>query len=93
MFGTPTTAFGDIGMQVDGQGSPEGGRDAARRSAHEEILRRCIDAASTGLAMFDREIRYLAASHTYRDGHGLGDQGIIGRCIYDVLPERAARPP
>ena len=78
-------------MQADGKGIPEPGQEAARHSERAEILRRCIDAAPTGLAMFDREMRFLAASRTYRDGHGLGDQDIIGRCIYDVLPERAGR--
>ena len=78
-------------MQADGQGLSESGRSAAGHTERAEILRRCIEAAPTGLAMFDREMRFLAASRTYRDGHGLGDQDIIGRCVDDVLPERAAR--
>ena len=55
------------------------------------ILRRCIEAAPTGLAMFDREMRYLAASRTYREAQHLGDQNIIGHCVYDLRPECAAR--
>jgi PAS domain S-box-containing protein len=78
-------------MQADGQGISEDGGTAAGHTERAEILRRCIEAAPTGLAMFDREMRFLAASRTYRDGHGLGDQDIIGRCVDDVLPERAAR--
>jgi PAS domain S-box-containing protein len=78
-------------MQAEGQHIPERGGEAARHSESEEVLRRCVDAAPTGLAMFDREMRYLAASRTYRDGHGIGDQDIIGRCVYDVVPDYALR--
>ena len=37
--------------------------------------------------MFDREMRYLAASRRFRDDFGLGDQELMGRCHYDVFPE------
>ena len=82
--GLPTTAFGDTGCKRKGGTYLKAG---VRPPATARARKCCVDAAPTGLARFDREMRYLAASHTYRDGHGLGDQDIVGRCVYDVVPE------
>ncbi|OYW54570.1 MAG: hypothetical protein B7Y80_05830 [Hyphomicrobium sp. 32-62-53] len=49
-------------------------------------LRLFIDQAPVAIAMFDREMRYLAASHRWHQDYGLGGIDLIGRCHYDVFP-------
>ena len=52
----------------------------------EERLRLFIAHAPMGIAMFDREMRYIAASDRWRLNHGLeGD--VIGLCHYDLFPD------
>jgi PAS domain S-box-containing protein len=60
-------------------------RDAQKES--EERLRLFIDYAPAALAMFDREMRYIAVSRRWLQDYGLGGQDIIGLCHYDVFPE------
>ncbi len=53
----------------------------------EENLRRFTDAAPVAIAMFDREMRYLAASRRFRDDYHLGPQEVIGHSHYEIFPE------
>jgi PAS domain S-box-containing protein len=46
-----------------------------------------IQYAPAALAMFDRNMRYLAASNRWLENYHLQDQAFIGRCHYDVFPE------
>ncbi|MCB9422285.1 MAG: PAS domain S-box protein [Ardenticatenaceae bacterium] len=57
----------------------------------EERLRLFIDHAPASLAMFDREMRYLAASRRWLADFGFDDRDVIGRCHYDVFPEITER--
>ncbi|MGZ4959498.1 MAG: PAS domain S-box protein [Methylomonas sp.] len=46
-----------------------------------------IQYAPAALAMFDPEMRYLAASARWLEDYRLQGQEIIGRCHYDIFPE------
>ncbi len=42
------------------------------------------------MAMFDREMRYLAVSDRWRGDYGLGDRDVIGLNLYELMPEADA---
>lgn len=50
-------------------------------------LRLFIERAPVPLAMFDRQMRYLAVSRRWRESFGFEEQDIIGRAHYEVMPE------
>jgi PAS domain S-box-containing protein len=53
----------------------------------ERTLRRFTEDAPVAIAIFDSEMRYLAASQRYRDEYHLGNQELAGRSHYEVFPE------
>jgi PAS domain S-box-containing protein len=55
--------------------------------ASEARLRLVIEHAPQGVALFDREMRYLFASRKWRDDYRLGDGDWSGKCHYDLFPE------
>ncbi|WP_346285691.1 PAS domain S-box protein [Zoogloea sp.] len=58
----------------------------AALSDSAERLQLLIDHAPASLAMFDRHMHYLAVSQRWIDDHALGDQALVGRAHYDILP-------
>jgi CheY-like chemotaxis protein len=69
---------------------------ARRREHHERRrmeaeldanVRRLVEQAPLCIAMFDREMRYLATSQGWIAAYGRGYPDLIGRCHYDVCPD------
>jgi PAS domain S-box-containing protein len=67
--------------------------DITERKQVEEDLRSSqrqlhafIEDAPVCVAMFDREIRYLAASRRWITDYGFGHSDLTGLCLYDLIP-------
>lgn len=56
-------------------------------SDNENYLRLLISYAPAALAMFDREMRYLAVSRRWKDDYSLGDRDIIGVSHYEIFAD------
>jgi PAS domain S-box-containing protein len=71
---------------------PESG-EAGNRSGtralfeSEQALRMIMDHAPAAMAVFDREMRYVATSRRWREDFGLVDRDLTGCCHYDVFPD------
>ena len=65
----------------------------ARKQAEEALarseqqLRRLIEQAPIGIAMFDRTMHYIVASRRWVRDHGLGERDLTGLLHYDVNPD------
>lgn len=53
----------------------------------EQRLRTTIANTPAAVAMFDRNMRYIAYSKRWLTDYHLGDQNLLGRSHYDVFPE------
>ncbi|MDY0391766.1 MAG: PAS domain S-box protein [Desulfobulbus oligotrophicus] len=64
-------------------------REAIRQE--RDLFQLFIDQVPVAIAMFDRQMCYLAASKRYMEDFKLGDRDIIGRSHYEVLPSITGR--
>ncbi len=55
--------------------------------AQTSQLRLFVDQAPSAIAMFDRDVRYIAVSRRWLRDYGIEQQDVIGRSHYDVFPE------
>lgn len=53
----------------------------------DETLRVFIEKASAAVAMFDREMRYKAASGRWLENYHLSEDDFVGLCHWDIFPE------
>ena len=53
----------------------------------DQYLRLFVEQAPVGVAMFDRDMRYLATSNGWLTRFNLRSQDLLGRSHYDVFPE------
>ncbi|MCI0733531.1 MAG: diguanylate cyclase, partial [Methylococcaceae bacterium] len=56
-------------------------------SKSEEQLNLLITHSPAALAMFDRNLCYIAVSNRWRSDFRLGDQNLVGRSHYEIFPE------
>ena len=57
----------------------------------EECLRQFVEQAPAAIAMFDRNMRYMACSRRWLVYHGSIEQSVVGRCHYEVFPKISER--
>ncbi|MEG4321506.1 MULTISPECIES: PAS domain-containing protein [unclassified Microcoleus] len=58
-----------------------------RLRQQSEQLRLFVKHTPAGVAMFDRQMRYMLVSDRWLTSYGLGAQNIVGRSHYDIFPD------
>jgi PAS domain S-box-containing protein len=87
----PIPARAGVGLSASSSGSfqmttaNKGPPDPAAHSAN--LVRQFLEHAPAAIAMFDKDMRYLAASRRYCADFRIEPRDLIGRSHYDVFPE------
>ena len=58
-----------------------------RLREQSEQLRLFVKHSPAGVAMFDRQMRYMLVSDRWLTSYGLGAQNVVGRSHYDIFPD------
>lgn len=53
----------------------------------ERILRLFVEHSPAGIAMFDRDMKYIAVSNRYLTDYGISGLNVIGHSHYEIIPE------
>ena len=79
---------GDINFALDGFEKDRLRMEAEASLFHsQQILSLFVEHAPAAIAMFDRDMRYLAVSKRFLDDYGIREANIIGRSHYEIFPE------
>lgn len=54
---------------------------------NEQILKLFVKHSPAAIAMFDKEMKYMAVSDRFKLDYGLGEKNIMGRSHYEIFPE------
>jgi PAS domain S-box-containing protein len=84
---TPVMVDGVIAIQVVLRDITERKRAEEQVKQNERVLRLFVEHSPASIAMFDREMRYIVASHRYFIDYRLSIQDLTGRSHYDIFPE------
>ena len=80
-----------LGVSFLNAGMTEREQSEKALRTREEQFSLFIEHSPVALAMFDREMHYLAASRRWLANYGITDQNVIGRSHYELFPEIPAR--
>jgi PAS domain S-box-containing protein len=91
--GTPTSRITEIAAVrslLDDQAKKRLTAETGQRASDEKLLL-FIQNAPAAIAMFDREMRYVAYSRRWLSDYGLGEQELAGRSQYEIFPDLPER--
>ena len=82
------TGSGEIGgIIIFSEDVTERKKTEAALRENKEMLQLLVEHAPVAISMFDRDMRYLAASHRWIKDHGVTAGEIIGHSHYEINPE------